>query len=108
MAQMQKLNDKISTLQQKKRKILDENVNLKNQQESEKRRYEELIELKVKSFSDEIESYRDMVNLVEESRKKLEKEVSKLKNELSDIQEESKKSESLAVGVIKENTEKIE
>lgn len=79
MEKIQNLNIEIASLQQIKRNIEEENVDLKNMQQSEKRNYESLIEQKVKAFSEEIESYKNMVNLVEESRVKLEKEVANLK-----------------------------
>lgn len=56
----------------------------------------------------EVESYKNMLNLVEESRVALENEVSNLKKRLSESKDEGKKSEVLAVGVLKEKAELIE
>ena len=84
MLKIQDQNNDLSQLKQLKRGLDTELLEIKNLTESDKRRYENLIEEKVKDFSSEIEGYKNMVNLVEGRRLELENELSNLKLKLEE------------------------
>ena len=79
MNKMTTLTNEISSLKSSKRTLENQNVDIKNMQDREKRKFDQIIEEKVKEFSKEIETYKNMINLVEGSRLELENEVSNLK-----------------------------
>ena len=105
---VQSLNLQVSELTALKNHIEKENIEIKNLHQQERLRHDRFLEEKVKEFSQEIESYKSMVAMVESGKVELESQIHSLKNYIKDMVEDHKKSESHAIEALKDKEKIIE